>query len=376
MKLVYLAAVFFIATAFGFAKEIDEVTSIESAIAETKIRLAKPLDSGISVTIENLNKNREESETREDLGVAVIFFTAERKEVSDYVIEKLEEEIRIFDITKRKINLVSFPAQEDRNDFENYIKNNEKDAEMGEKIETNAIDILIYGSLTAKRGSSLYTYEIKAVEAYDSSKLVIEPYSTKVRLDPTLADLLDTSLQKQKNGDEKTFIDETWKHKILYLEGHIGYGTGFDAGGNINVQLYSNRTASSRPGIFLGVGVDNEGFVRSEEVTKRFLNFSAFPTISLRPFVKEASFFKEPFFEFYAGIFKTFEDVAEGGLACKPWGIIGGLNIGNHFSAIKSNLGLYIRSGIYFKDAKAGINRLTLSIGASYKIGFFNHKEK
>jgi hypothetical protein len=338
MKPVLASFLLCIGTVLGFSQEA--VSTLDAAIAATLQRLTTVL-------------------TREPMecGVAVTFFTAETEALSKHVIDRLQYGLREIRLSNKGVAITELdPA--DWKQFEALAKGNtDLEEEIGEIIEDNEIDYVISGSLI-KKGSTQYTYTIEA-KGYIDGEWLIAPYTTDIGVDATLAGLLGP-----------TFMDETWKHKILYVQLHFGYGTGYALGGKFNGQVIANSTL----GLSLGLGVDYEGFTSDgihlggdEAYTNRFVVVSVFPTLSYRP--------NNKVFEFYVGPFKNMDDVMNDGIASKAWGVLGGVQIGGYIHALRGSIAGYVHSGLYFKDASKGVDRITLSVGAAYKIGLITRKD-
>jgi hypothetical protein len=343
MKRVLVSFLLCISTVLGFSKEAEAVITIDEAIDATLERLKAVLD-------------------KEDMecGVAVTFFKAETESpesLSEYVIHKLEYGIRAIKLSNKKITITELDPP-DWKQFEALAEGNtDLEEEIGEIIENNEIDYVISGSLI-KKGSTHYAYTIEA-KNYIDGEWLIAPYTADIRIDTTLSGLLGPG-----------FIDETWKHKLLYMQLHFGYGTGYALGGKVNAQVYANSTF----GLSLGLGVDYEGFTKDgiylggdEAYTNRFVIVSAFPTLSYRPARKV--------FEFYVGPFKNMEDVMNDGIASKAWGVLGGIQIGGYIHTLRGSISGYVHSGMYFKDASEGVDRITLSVGVAYKCGLITMKD-
>ncbi|MDR3115997.1 MAG: hypothetical protein LBU25_10825 [Treponema sp.] len=339
MKPVWAGFLLCIGTVLGFSQEAKKVSTLDSAIAATLQRLNTVLT----------RENRE-------CGIAVTFFTAETEALSKHVIDSLQYGLREIRLSNKGIAITELDSA-DWKRFEALAGGNaDLEGEIGAIIQDNEIDYVISGSLI-KKGPTHYTYTIEAKDYIDGEWL-IAPYTTDIGIDATLAGLLGP-----------TFMDETWKYKILYVQLHFGYGTGYALGGKFNGQVIANSTF----GLSLGLGVDYEGFTEGihlggdEAYTKRFVVVSAFPTLSYRP--------NNNVFEFYLGPFKNMDDVMNDGIASKAWGLLGGVQIGGYIHALRGSIAGYVHSGIYFKDASKGVDRITLSVGAAYKIGLITRRD-
>jgi hypothetical protein len=357
MKTVLISFLLCISTVLVFSKEARPVITIKEATEVTLERLKAGLsEEAIEATLQRLGLEKEK------VGVAVTFFKAENESLSEYVIKELEHGIKTIELSNEKITITEL-GPSDWKQFEAFAGGNtDLENEVGEIIENNEIDCVIFGSLI-KKDFNTYEYRIEAT-TYIGRKWFIEPYTADIQIDSTLADLLGPA-----------FIDETWKHKLLYLDLHIGYGTGYAVGGKFNAQVYANSTF----GLSLGLGADFEGFTKGirfggdEEYTNRFVILSAFPTFSYRPSKKISVI--QPLFEFYIGPFKNIEDIQNDGIASKAWGMLGGIQIGGYIPKLKGSISLYAHSGFYFKDASEGVDRVTLNLGIAYKYGLITMKD-
>jgi hypothetical protein len=360
MKRVLVIFLLCISTALVFSKEARPVITLDEAIEVTLERLKAVLSEGaIEATLQRLKAALSE---KDEIGVAVTFFKTENESLSEHIIKKLEYGIRTIRLSNEKITITELDPSNWKQFEELAGGNTDLEEDIGELIDDNEIDCVISGSLLRK-GSTYYEYRIEAT-TYIGGEWLIEPYTADIQIDSTLTDLLGPA-----------FIDETWKHKLLYMELHIGYGTGYALGGKVNAQVYANSTF----GLSLGLGVDYEGFTQNgihlggdEKYTDRFVVLSAFPTFSIRPYKKIVAI--EPLFEFYVGPFKNMQDIMDDGIASKAWGLLGGVQIGGYIPMLKGSISLYAHSGVYFRDASAGINRVTLNLGIAYKCGLITMK--